>query len=127
NADEVLRTKMETQNLQGGYLEDISSFDPEFFGLSPLEATNMDPQQRIILELAWEALEDAGVPATNYEAPPLAFTWARPTMITACPLPQTQLKHTLMRSRARLLPLSRTACPMPWTCAALRSTSILRV
>ena len=65
NADEVLRTKMETQNLQGGYLEDISSFDPEFFGLSPLEATNMDPQQRIILELAWEALEDAGVPANE--------------------------------------------------------------
>ena len=65
NADEVLRTKMETQNLQGGYLEDISSFDPEFFGLSPLEATNMDPQQRIILELAWEALEDAGLPANE--------------------------------------------------------------
>src|SRR5699024_11440757 len=38
NADEVLRTKMETQNLQGGYLEDISSFDPEFFGLSPLRS-----------------------------------------------------------------------------------------
>ena len=65
NADQVLRTKMETQNLQGGYFDDISSFDPEFFGLSPLEATNMDPQQRIILELVWEALEDASVPANE--------------------------------------------------------------
>ena len=65
NADDVLRAKMDTQNLQGGYLDDISSFDPEFFGLSPLEATNMDPQQRIILELTWQALEDAGVPANQ--------------------------------------------------------------
>ncbi|MDN5884993.1 MAG: acyltransferase domain-containing protein, partial [Corynebacterium casei] len=52
-------------NLRGGYFEDISNFDPEFFGLSPLEATNMDPQQRIMLEVVWEALEDAGVPANE--------------------------------------------------------------
>src|SRR5699024_12738181 len=38
NADDVLRAKMDTQNLQGGYLDDISSFDPEFFGLSPLRS-----------------------------------------------------------------------------------------
>jgi len=43
----------------GGYLDDIASFDPEFFGLSPVEAANMDPQQRIVLELTWEALEHA--------------------------------------------------------------------
>ena len=65
NSDQVMRTKMDTQNLQGGYFEDISHFDPEFFGLSPLEATNMDPQQRIILELVWEALEDANLPANE--------------------------------------------------------------
>ncbi|MDN5740878.1 type I polyketide synthase, partial [Corynebacterium casei] len=65
SSDQVLRTKMETQNLRGGYFEDISNFDPEFFGLSPLEATNMDPQQRIMLEVVWEALEDAGVPANE--------------------------------------------------------------
>ncbi|GAA0952513.1 type I polyketide synthase [Actinocorallia libanotica] len=49
----------------GGYLEDIAGFDTEFFGISPLEAAATDPQQRLVLELAWEALEDAGiVPAT---------------------------------------------------------------
>ncbi|UIZ92013.1 alpha/beta fold hydrolase [Corynebacterium sp. CNCTC7651] len=61
--DPYLRTKMAEEATDGGYLEDIASFDNEFFGLSPLEAQNMDPQQRIMLEVAWEALEDAHIPA----------------------------------------------------------------
>ncbi|NEW37523.1 SDR family NAD(P)-dependent oxidoreductase [Nocardia cyriacigeorgica] len=36
-------------------------FDPDFFGISPREAAAMDPQQRLILEIAWEALDDAGI------------------------------------------------------------------
>ena len=63
--DPVVRSKMAEENTDGGYLADIESFDNEFFGLSPLEATNMDPQQRIMLELAWEALEDANLPANT--------------------------------------------------------------
>ncbi|MEV7186151.1 beta-ketoacyl synthase N-terminal-like domain-containing protein, partial [Kitasatospora sp. NPDC093102] len=46
---------------RGGYLDHVDRFDAAFFGISPREAAAMDPQQRLILELSWEALEDAGV------------------------------------------------------------------
>ncbi|WUI00907.1 type I polyketide synthase [Spirillospora sp. NBC_00431] len=45
----------------GSFLPDVEGFDAEFFGLSPREAELMDPQQRILLEVAWEALEHAGI------------------------------------------------------------------
>lgn len=46
---------------RGSFMEDIEGFDSEFFGVSPREAEFLDPQQRIMLELTWEALERAGV------------------------------------------------------------------
>ena len=47
----------------GGFLDQVDEFDPEFFDISPREAVRIDPQQRLVLEVAWEALEDAGLPA----------------------------------------------------------------
>ncbi len=46
----------------GSFLEDIESFDPTLFGISPREAAGMDPQHRVLLEVAWDALDDAGLP-----------------------------------------------------------------
>ncbi|MBW4427779.1 MAG: SDR family oxidoreductase [Nostoc desertorum CM1-VF14] len=50
-----------TNNLWGGFLKDIDQFDPHFFSISRREAAAIDPQQRLLQEVAWESLEDAGI------------------------------------------------------------------
>ncbi|MFV2051356.1 type I polyketide synthase [Aliiroseovarius sp. YM-037] len=50
-------------------LEGFEQFDAEFFGFSPKEAAIMDPQHRQFLEVAWEALENAGHPPENFDGP----------------------------------------------------------
>ena len=59
DADLAARGKMSTR--WGGFLDDVGAFDPAFFGISAREAGQIDPQQRLMLELSWEALEDARV------------------------------------------------------------------
>ncbi|MFD4626767.1 SDR family NAD(P)-dependent oxidoreductase [Streptomyces sp. NPDC058475] len=46
---------------QGGFLHDADLFDADFFGIRPAEAISMDPQQRVLLQVAWEAVERAGI------------------------------------------------------------------
>ena len=59
-AEAGLPGKINTRN--GAFLEDVRRFDAAFFDITPREAGGMDPQQRLFLEVAWHALEDAGLP-----------------------------------------------------------------
>nr|WLD30100.1 GomC [Streptomyces rubellomurinus] len=51
--------------VEGGFVDSATTFDADFFGISPREALAMDPTQRLTLESAWEALEDAGIDPTS--------------------------------------------------------------
>ena len=51
----------------GGFLDDVAGFDPDFFGISEREAASIDPQHRMLLQTAWEAVEHAGIPPTSLD------------------------------------------------------------
>jgi polyketide synthase 13 len=60
-----LAQRIEQARTRGGYLKDIKGFDSEFFAVAKTEADNIDPQQRMALELTWEALEYARIPPSS--------------------------------------------------------------
>lgn len=79
-ADPRMAEVLEKRNLRGGYLDDVKSFDADFFQMSPREVEMVDPQQRLALELTWEALEHARIPPAISRAAASAFSSApRPT------------------------------------------------
>lgn len=59
----------------GYFVKNIDDFDSQFFGISPKEAEQMDPQQRISLEVAFEALQDAGIPAKSLKGTDTSVFW----------------------------------------------------
>ncbi|MFC1232790.1 MULTISPECIES: beta-ketoacyl [acyl carrier protein] synthase domain-containing protein [Streptomyces] len=64
---------------RGHFLDAVDEFDPEFFGLTEDEGRLMDPQERLFLETAWEALEDAGCTGSRLDA--LTGTGGRPRAV----------------------------------------------
>ncbi|WP_043408200.1 type I polyketide synthase [Archangium violaceum] len=52
---------------RGSFLPEVGGFDADFFAISPSEARRMDPQHRLLLELAWEAFEHASIPAPEFD------------------------------------------------------------
>jgi acyl transferase domain-containing protein/acyl carrier protein len=55
----------------GGFVDNLDQFDAAFWGISPREAVRMDPQQRWMLEVSWEALEDSGTPPAALRGAPV--------------------------------------------------------
>ena len=67
---------------RGGFLKDVDKFDADFFGISPREAIFIDPQHRLLLEVAWEAIEDAGRRPSVWRGRQSAFSSGSPRTTT---------------------------------------------
>jgi acyl transferase domain-containing protein len=90
-------------NVRHGYFmdEEIDKFDNEFFSIPPVEAAAMDPQQRILLEIAYEAIENAGIQLEDIQGTDTAVYTGNPL------LPDTGRRSLCM---PRLAPLFVQEC-----------------
>ena len=82
----------------GGLIEGMDLFDAQFFGISPREAKKMDPQHRIMLELSWSCIEDAGYSPSKLSGSPVGV------FIGACNYDYDQLQH---KHEKNMYPLSK--------------------
>ncbi|WP_327111454.1 polyketide synthase Pks13 [Nocardia sp. NBC_01730] len=73
SSDPVAAKAIAEGNSLGGYLDQdvVKGFDAEFFAMSPIEVERVDPQQRLMMELTWEALEHARIPASDLKGEPV--------------------------------------------------------
>ncbi|GAB2699296.1 polyketide synthase Pks13 [Nocardia thraciensis] len=72
-AEPQVAEAVEKSITRGGYLDQdvVKGFDAEFFAMSPVEVERVDPQQRLMMELTWEALEHARIPASDLKGKPV--------------------------------------------------------
>ena len=103
-----LRLRVAKARTRGGYLKDIKGFDAEFFALAKMEADNIDPQQRMALELTWEALEYARIrprravkaSACSSAAPPTTTaSWQWPTRRPPTRTPSPARRGSIIANR----------------------------
>ncbi|WP_280340462.1 polyketide synthase Pks13 [Nocardia neocaledoniensis] len=73
--DPTIAAAVAAGKTRGGYLDQdvVKGFDADFFATSPLEAERIDPQQRLMMELTWEALEHARIPASDLKGSPVGM------------------------------------------------------
>jgi len=75
---------------RGGFLSRLDQFDPSFFGISAGEACGIDPQQRMLLEVSWQAIENAGYAPEQWGGSPVGVfigisSWDYSTLLTEAP------------------------------------------
>jgi len=63
--------KIVTRN--GGFVDHLQTFDADFFGISPREAVSLDPQQRLLMEVSWEAMEQGGIVPSQWTNRPVGI------------------------------------------------------
>ncbi|WP_050778093.1 type I polyketide synthase [Micromonospora sp. ATCC 39149] len=90
----------------GGFLDDVDAFDPLFFGISPLEARFLDPQERLFIQTAWECVEDAGHTPATITATPAGDGRARVGVFAGVTYNNYQMYAASQLERGQWLPVN---------------------